>query len=224
MIKTLTNINLFILYALTINILNKTLFYPVMDYKILGKGAEAVIYIKGSDVVKDRIKKNYRIPEIDVPLRSSRTRREAKILNKLESIGFPAPRIIETDKKEKIIMSFVEGSKVRDILDGCYEKISVEIGKKLRILHDNGIIHGDLTTSNMILKDEVYFIDFGLSFFSDKAEDKAVDLHLLRQALESKHYRIWKKCFGLILKNYSDKTIIKRLEKVESRGRNKTKH
>ena len=80
----------------------------------------------------------------------------------------------------------------------------------------------------MILDKEIYFIDFGLSFFSNKIEDKAVDLHLLRQALESKHYKIWEKAFESVLFGYKSKAqdakeILARFEKVEERGRNKTK-
>ncbi len=192
--------------------------------KQIGKGAEAIIYKDKENVVKDRIRKGYRIPEIDDPLRQSRTRREAKILAKLKEIGFPAPRLISDDKKSMIRMEHIPGDKLRDVFESSdYITLSKEIGKKVRILHDNGIIHGDLTTSNMILNDDVYFIDFGLSFFSDKVEDKAVDLHLLKQALESKHYKIWEKAFEAVVKGYNDPSVLKRLEKVEARGRNKGK-
>jgi len=81
----------------------------------------------------------------------------------------------------------------------------------------------------MILKDDkVYFIDFGLGFINDKAEHKAVDLHLLKQALESKHYRHFESCFKDVIdsycKNINDKTsILERLDKVEKRGRYKNK-
>ncbi|MAG50631.1 Kae1-associated kinase Bud32, partial [archaeon] len=108
------------------------------------------------------------------------------------------------------------------------KKICEKIGKNISILHDNDIVHGDLTTSNMILKkDKVYFIDFGLGFISDKTEDKAVDLHLLKKALMTKHYRIFEKSFENVLKGYKEnkdfKEVLNRLEKVESRGRYKRK-
>ena len=200
-----------------------------MNMKLIAQGAEAKLYKKDTSLIKDRIKKSYRIKEIDTRLRKSRTRREAKILKKLEEMNFSAPKLLETDEKEKIEMEFIDGPKIRDILEEKdFLKLSKEIGKKLAILHNNEIIHGDLTTSNMILKKEVYFIDFGLSFFSKRIEDKAVDLHLFRQALESKHYKIWEESFKAFLKEYEKgaeegKDIIKRLEKVESRGRNKNK-
>ena len=84
--------------------------------KIIGSGAEAVIYLD-SNVIKRRIKKSYRIPEIDVRLRKSRTKREAKIIEKLKIIGFPAPRLIKTDEKEAIEMDFIDGKKLRDVFD-----------------------------------------------------------------------------------------------------------
>lgn len=197
--------------------------------KQISQGAEAKLYLAYDKILKDRIKKDYRINEIDERLRKSRTRREAKIFEKLSSIGFPSPRLISSDDKEKIVMEFIKGPKVRDILEKeNYAKLSEEIGKKIAVLHNNSIIHGDLTTSNMILNEEVYFIDFGLSFFSHKVEDKAVDLHLLKQALESKHYKIWEKCFEAALKGYKKEAkdgsdVLKRLETVEGRGRYKGK-
>lgn len=197
--------------------------------KKIAQGAEAKLYLTGNKIIKDRFKKDYRIKEIDKKLRKSRTKREAKIFDKLALIDFPAPKLIESDDKQKIVMDFVKGHTVRDILEKSnYKKISSEIGKKVAIMHNNNIIHGDLTTSNMILNEEVYFIDFGLSFFSHKIEDKAVDLHLLKQALESKHYRIWEKCFKAALEGYKKECkdsseVFKRLERVEGRGRYKGK-
>ena len=195
--------------------------------KLIGKGAEAEIYLEDNKVIKKRIKKNYRIKQIDESLRKTRTRTEAKILKKIPK-EIPAPELLNMDDKNMDIeMSFIKGEKVRDILDNNI-KICKEIGEKVAILHNHDIIHGDLTTSNMIFNKEVYFIDFGLSFFSKRVEDKAVDLHLLKQALESKHYKVFEKAFSLVLKgykltsnNYDD--IMTRFEKVEARGRNKSK-
>jgi len=197
--------------------------------KKIDSGAEATIFLEGTTIVKDRIKKEYRHPEIDERLRKFRTRREAKVLDKLKAIDFPAPTLHDMcDKAMQLRMEIVNGNKIRDILYRDPVTLSEEIGKKIGILHKNDIIHGDLTTSNMILEKEIKFIDFGLSFFSNKVEDKAVDLHLLRQALESKHYDIWEKCFEAALKGYCEtypehKLVLNRLQKVEKRGRNKAK-
>ena len=193
----------------------------------LSQGAEAIIYKEEGKIIKDRIKKDYRIKEIDEKLRKYRTRREAKIMDRLKTMNFPAPRLIKVDEKNNIIkMEEIKGDKVRDIIERSdYKKLSREIGEKIAILHNHNIIHGDLTTSNMLLNKEIYFIDFGLSFFSHKAEDKAVDLHLLKQALESKHYKIFEECFKAALEGYKSSNdygeVIKRFQIVEKRGRYK---
>lgn len=192
----------------------------------LAQGAEAIVTKEDDVIIKNRFKKAYRHEEIDSNLRKFRTRREEKILKKLEEMGFPAARVISSDDKNGVLkLSFVEGELVKNVLDKDPKKLSREIGEKIAVLHENDIIHGDLTTSNMILNKEIYFIDFGLSFISEKIEDKAVDLHLLRQALESKHHMIWEECFKEVLKgykNYKDsKEVLKRFKQVELRGRNK---
>ena len=212
--------------------------------KIIAQGAEAKLFLEDNKIIKNRFLKSYRIKEIDERLRGFRTRREAKILQKLEGINFPAPKLINNDEKENLLIEKIDGKLIKDILEKAdYGKLCEEIGRKIAILHNNSIIHGDLTTSNMILNKEtsinrkaifdrarksmifdIYFIDFGLSFFSEKAEDKAVDLHLLKEGLESKHYRIWEKCFKYALEAYKKEAnksseTLKRLEIVEKRGR-----
>jgi len=188
--------------------------------KQIASGAEAIIYLDEGRIIKKRIKKNYRISEIDETLRKSRTKREAKILQKLQ---IPGPRLLKSDDKETIEMEFVKGELVKDILD-THISIAKEIGKTLSVLHDQNIIHGDLTTSNMIFNNKIFFIDFGLSFSSYKIEDKAVDIHLFRQALESKHHKVFEKAYKLFLQGYRPKgriDIMQRLKIVEARGRNK---
>ncbi len=196
----------------------------------LSQGAEAVIYRHDNEAIKERSVKSYRLPEIDESLRKSRTRREAKVISKLNLIGVSCPKLNSScDKKMQINMEYIDGAKLRDCLSNNPEAYSQEIGAGIAKMHANDIIHGDLTTSNMILKnDKVYFIDFGLSFFSKKIEDKAVDLHLLKRALESKHNGIYEECFRHALDAYSGhypdaKEVLKKLEAVEKRGRNKSK-
>ncbi|MEK6860716.1 MAG: KEOPS complex kinase/ATPase Bud32 [Nanoarchaeota archaeon] len=197
---------------------------------VLGRGAEAIIYLDRNKVIKKRIKKNYRLDEIDNKLRNNRTRREAKLF---EKAGNNVPKILNVDEKNyEIEMEYVEGKLLRDILNNLDEEkrkeIMIKIGKIIADLHSKDIIHGDLTTSNMILKkDEVYFIDFGLGFISRRDEDKAVDLRLLKQALESTHFEIKDECFNYVLVGYKKydgfDNIINRLQKVEKRGRYKRK-
>jgi TP53 regulating kinase-like protein len=191
--------------------------------KQIAQGAEAKIYLDDDKIIKSRIKKSYRLAQIDDKLRKFRTRRESKVISKLAGFG---PKLIDSDDSDMTIsMEYLDGPKVRDILEKSdHPRICRQIGETLRKIHDMGIIHGDLTTSNMIYQDKkVRFIDFGLSFFSEKIEDRAVDLHLLRQALESKHHSICQECISSVLSAYRDRQVISRLEAVERRGRNKSK-
>ncbi len=197
--------------------------------RLIAQGAEAKIFLD-KNIVKERIRKSYRIKEIDEKLRGFRTRREAKILKKLEAINFPSPKLIISDEKERIEIEFLDGDILKNVLEEKdFLKLSEEIGRKVAVLHNNNIIHSDLTTSNMILNDEIYFIDFGLSFFSHKVEDMAVDLHLLKEALESKHYKISEEAFQNVVEGYKIESkkgteVLKRLETVEKRGRYKQKY
>jgi len=208
--------------------------------KIIAQGAEAILIKKGNLLLKRRIKKGYRNEELDFMLRTTRTRHEARILEKVSNI-IPAPKIkaingmarkpfnIETE----IEMQYIKGKLLSEWLDkfpiSKAFDICEEIGQNIAKIHNNEIMHNDLTTSNMILKGrKVYFIDFGLSFHSARIEDKAVDLHLLKEALKAKHFKRWKKYFTTILKSYKiasnqAKAVMEKLKKVEARGRYKGK-
>ena len=197
--------------------------------KFIAQGAESKLFLSKDRIIKDRFRKTYRIKEIDDRLRKSRTKREAKILDKLKKTGFPIPRLIKTNETDTLEIQYIKGKLLKNILDNdnCIS-LGKEIGGKVAILHTNNIIHGDLTTSNMILNKEIYFIDFGLSFFSEKIEDKAVDLHLLKEALESKHSEIWEKSYKSVLEGYAKKAVdgkdvLERIKLVEKRGRYKGK-
>ena len=197
--------------------------------KRIGDGAEAVIYLDKEKVLKDRLKKGYRLEQIDHKLRKFRTRREAKLMHKLQSLDF-IPKIISSDdKKMQIEIEFIDGPRLRDVLNkDNYKELCKEVGEKLAVLHNLDVIHSDLTTSNMVYKDKIYVIDFGLSYESSKIEDKAVDLHLLKRALESKHHEIFEDAFAVVVDVYRKKAdeaeqILKRLEQVEMRGRYKKK-
>lgn len=195
--------------------------------EILFEGAEAIIYKEKDKIIKERIRKIYRIPELDLKLRKTRTKTEAKLLNEARRIGVSTPKILEV-KEFSIVMEFISGKKVKEILnenDDMLEFISFEIGKNIGKMHAYGIIHGDLTTSNMIFYNgEVYFIDFGLGFFSQRIEDFATDLSVLKESLKATHYKylnnIWNKIIeGYKLANPKWKEVLKQLERVETRGR-----
>jgi len=196
--------------------------------KILAQGAEAIISLNlnSNKVTKKRVKKSYRIPELDEKIRKLRTRGEAKLLKKASSI-IPIPgNIKENEKTKEISMDFIDGIKLSDKLNDFplneQKNILKEVGKAVAKLHNSDIIHGDLTTSNMIYKNgEIFFIDFGLGFISSKLEDKAVDIHVLKEALEARHFKNWKELFNEFEKSYNKKDVLERLKAVEKRGRYK---
>jgi len=195
--------------------------------ELIQQGAEAKVYYKDGTVVKERVKKTYRHEKIDKVIRRGCTRRETKLLKKAAEL-IPVPKVIDScDKEMRITLEFIDGKKLRDALEDIDRKdIFTRVGKKIAKLHNEHIIHGDLTTSNLIVRDKVYFIDFGLGFVSTKVEDKAVDLHLIKKALESKHYKHAEECFKYIIEGYRKESkefdaIMKRMEKVEKRGRYK---
>ncbi|MFH1916434.1 MAG: KEOPS complex kinase/ATPase Bud32 [Nanoarchaeota archaeon] len=192
----------------------------------IARGAEAIILADGNAIQKVRPKKGYRIPEIDVDLRKRRTARESRILSRLHAKGIPVPKVLRTDG-QTIEMERISGPQVKEVLD---ENISLarKIGEIVARMHDCDVIHGDLTTSNMILHNgEVVLIDFGLGFHSKRREDKACDIHLFLQSLESRHHKVKDAASKEFLKGYANarevKDILKQLEVVESRGRYKSK-
>jgi Kae1-associated kinase Bud32 len=199
------------------------------EARILQQGAEAKIILSDNFIIKDRIKKSYRIKELDDKIRKKRTKSEIKLLLKASQvINAPKPTLIK--EIYQIKMPFIQGKKLSEYLDefslDAQKEICKKIGEEIAKLHESNIIHGDLTTSNLILKDdEIYFIDFGLGYISNKIEDKAVDLHLLKQALEAKHFKSWEILFNEVLmgyKNYKEsKKVFERLIAVERRGRYK---
>ena len=216
--------------------LKRLCFYSLF-MKIIAQGAEAILTKEGNAIIKERVKKSYRIEEIDEKLRSSRTRKEAALLRAARRCGVSTPQIFE-EEKTAIKMEFIDGKKVKDTLNKKNaEEIGKEIGENIALLHNNGIIHGDLTTSNMIINiksendarsafQSVYFIDFGLGFSSSRIEDKAIDLRLLEQAIKSTHFEIYEVLWKSILNTYEKssedaKETIKRLSEIEKRARYK---
>jgi len=200
--------------------------------EIVARGAEAVLYRKNGLLIKQRIPKKYSIKQIDEKLRKSRTTVEASLLSNARRVGVPTPKIVEVDKNNaKITMEFIIGIKLKDLLNTIpttkIAKICYEVGRSIGKLHKSGIIHGDLTTSNMIYhQDKVYFIDFGLGFFSKKIEDQGVDLKLLKDALKSTHFKVLNVCWRNIVKGYKHEyskaeLVIKKVDEIEKRARYK---
>jgi Kae1-associated kinase Bud32 len=202
--------------------------------KIIYRGAESIIYLDTFDdqkvLVKERIKKNYRLDQIDEKLRKERTRKEVKLLTDARKFNVLTPKIIHVDyQKHKIIMENIDGTRIKEFLNSAdekqLEKISFEIGRLVGRLHANNIIHGDLTTSNMILKDgQIYFIDFSLGEVSKRLEDKGVDLGLLEEAIKSTHFKNFKICWDNIVKGYKQEynegnSVLEKVKEIEKRAR-----
>jgi len=201
---------------------------------LLKKGAEAYLYIDdwfGFKVIrKVRVPKSFRVSILDEQLRRFRTVNEAKLLIESRRCGVPTPIVFDVDLlKTTIVMEFIEGELLRDLLPSLskVERKSIcrKIGEYIGLLHSNGIVHGDLTTSNMILLDgKVYFIDFGLGEFTREVEAMGVDLHLMLRALESTHYSLAEECFRSVVDGYSSvfnmaERVLRKVEEIRMRGR-----
>lgn len=201
--------------------------------KLISQGAEAKIFLSENKIIKQRIAKSYRSQQLDEKIRKSRTKKEAKILEKA-SKTINVPKLIfpySEQDKYCLVMQHIQGDKISEKLDSYkatkQKQIMQQLATSLAKLHQQDIIHGDLTTSNMILKqNQLYLIDFGLSFISKRIEDKAVDLHLIKQALQAKHWKNFEKLFQIFQENYkkhykdSEKVLLQ-FKKVQSRGRYK---
>ncbi len=199
-----------------------------MHYRIIKRGAEADVYLipwyKTMAISKLRSPKKYRNITLDNLIRGRRTIHEATMLNDVKTTGIKTPFIYFLDlKRAEIIMEYIDGENVKNILS---PEIGFEMGKYVSILHNKNIIHGDLTTSNFIKrKDDLYLIDFGLSFYSQRIEDMATDIRIIKEILSSAHIQIFYDTYKRFLKGYELTTnnnfsrILKVVKDIEARGR-----
>ena len=202
--------------------IDNTKSYLQLPSDLIAKGAESNI-VKGSylgekAVLKDRVVKKYRISEIDDKIRRSRCRAEAKLLSDAKGAGVKTPVLYDVNLDDKAItMEEIEGKMLKDVID---DNMAFELGCEISKLHSADIIHGDITTSNIMLYNgDLTFIDFGLGRYSPLKEDKAVDLLVLKKSLQSIDYNLAVKYFGLVLEGYGDESMINAIEDIESRGR-----
>jgi len=181
-------------------------------------GAEATVRIEKDRVIKTRLPKAYRLPALDAALRKQRTRREARLLRKLHSI-IRVPAVLE-ESGDKLILERIHGEPLKRHVSPTR---CLACGQTVGKMHAAQIIHGDLTTSNLMLEhpnqktERIALVDFGLSFPSHKLEDMATDVHVLEELVP-------KECFEAFWKGYESTQptaaeVSKRLEKLKSRGR-----
>jgi len=200
--------------------------------KLVKKGAEADLYQtkwhNSNAILKIRKIKKYRNPSLDSKIRKQRTIKESQTLSLVKSYGIPTPLVYFVNLDDtSIIMQEIPGKPVHDLSESKIIELSKDMGKLVGILHKNGIMHGDLTTSNFILfKQTVFVIDFGLSQITIKPEDHAVDLRLIKEILNSAHARIMLSSWKNFLNGYKSivgqayySKITKLVSDIESRGR-----
>lgn len=214
-----------------------------MSEKIIKQGAEAKLYIgsyKGQPcLVKERFIKKYRLADLDKSLTKSRIRAEQRTTERLSKAGIQCPKLYHVDLDDrKIYMQYYEHAitakefiiKIHNDIHQL-DELTKRIGEVIGKFHANNIIHGDLTTSNILIDEnendyDLIMIDFGLSSYSTSHEDKGVDLYVLERALISTHSTL-PKLFDDILVHYkkanpTSEETIKKFEEVRARGRKRT--
>ncbi|XP_073843862.1 TP53 regulating kinase [Musca autumnalis] len=224
-----------------------------MPVEILKQGAEGRLYVgefKGERcLIKERFVKKYRHHELDTQITRQRMKAESKAATRCQSAGILAPRILHMDLGErKLYMEYFDKaitakqyiqnivateSNAEEVLKTLCTSIGSIIGK----MHANNIIHGDLTTSNILINPkegtenfesyDIIFIDFGLSHYNQGTEDKGVDLYVLERALLSTHSE-QPYLFENILQAYrkecgkDEESVVAKFEEVRARGRKRT--
>jgi len=200
--------------------------------RLVKKGAEADIYLttwsKKKSILKIRKRKEYRNEILDNRIRTLRTVREAKMISEVKQFGVSTPVVYFVDpKKFEIYLQFIEGKLVRDLSNKSIIKTCEKIGRIVATLHKNGVMHGDLTTSNFILShNKLVVLDFGLSQRTERVEDHAIDLRLFKEVLNSAHVEIvepsWKsflRGYGKIIGSQRKEQVVMQVSVIEKRGR-----
>ncbi len=188
--------------------------------EMIASGAEAVISLDRKTIIKTRVHKRYRLKEIDDALRRDRTRTEARLISEARRCGVPTPIIRDVTDFE-IKMEYINGTALKNIIDPAY---SEQAGELVGKLHSCGIVHGDLTTSNIMFRDgKLFLIDFGLAYIDGTVEARGVDIHVLFQTFESSHenheelIEAFKKGYKRTFPGADE--VIQRVREIESRGR-----
>jgi TP53 regulating kinase-like protein len=204
---------------------------------LIKKGAEASLYLTQwhgkKALTKTRIPKKYRPEVLDKQIRTYRTIHEPQLIHDAKASGVPTPLIYMVNVPDAtIVMEYIEGVQVKQYLNKApkaeRKQLCLKIGELVGKLHKKGIIHGDLTTSNMILTPggQIFLVDFGLGENNIELEAKGVDLHLLKRALQSTHFGFWETCFEDVLNGYASvlgealaEKVYEKTSEIERRGR-----
>ena len=218
---------------------------PCSTEVLIQQGAEARVYRSNffgkPTIIKERFVKTYRVPTLDQKLTNRRMTQEVRSMARCRKNGIRTPAVYHMDfKRRSIYMEDIhDGISLKEYIKSLDRSIDSEekvlrslvenIGKILAKMHDCDIIHGDLTTSNMIYtpdKGHITLIDFGLSTVSGLVEDKGVDLYVLERAFLSTHPNT-EDLFQALLDSYfsstgNAKAVIGKLDEVRLRGRKRT--
>ena len=191
------------------------------------RGAEAIVETiewNGQTVVsKIRNKRGYRHPSLEKRLVVERLRSESRIMERLLSYGISVPAIYSVNPSDNsMFMEYIDGQTLERALRGKnFKKHLVRTANILSQIHSLKVIHGDPTTSNFLVTDEIYAIDFGLSSISDDNEARASDLRVFLESLDSHHSEINGR--EIFLEAYSEwqdsKAVLESLKVLELRGR-----
>eukprot|EP00252_Welwitschia_mirabilis_P020086 TRINITY_DN483_c0_g1_i1.p1 TRINITY_DN483_c0_g1~~TRINITY_DN483_c0_g1_i1.p1 ORF type:complete len:228 (+),score=42.01 TRINITY_DN483_c0_g1_i1:187-870(+) len=190
-------------------------------------------------ITKERFSKKYRHSILDSKLTLRRLYGEARCLTKARKLGVLTPTVFALDPElHTLTFEYVDGLPVKELLlqagshsgfEEHVEDIAIQIGKTVALLHDGGLIHGDLTTSNMLIHNDskqLVLIDFGLSYISTLPEDKAVDLYVLERALLSMHSsagNVMERVLASYRKSSKQwSSTLNKLAQVRLRGRKRT--
>jgi TP53 regulating kinase and related kinases len=195
--------------------------------RLLSKGAESNIYLtkwyNKKAISKIRIPKIYRQRMLDDDLRRRRTISESRMITLAKEFGLRTPYIYFVDPlRAEIIMEFISGIKASKVLTSS---ICFDIGKFISTLHSFNIIHGDVTPSNFIVHKKITMIDMGLSFYSTRKEDKAMDIRLFKEILNSAYHSSYFEFFETFLDGYRSintkelEKILKRVDEIDTRKR-----
>jgi TP53 regulating kinase-like protein len=204
---------------------------------LIKKGAEANLYLAdwhGRKVIlKKRLPKEYRPSALDEQIRAYRTIHEPQLMHEAKKAGVPTPIIFLVDvENTTIIMEYIRGRQIKQLLNEVTkserQNLCFEIGESIGKLHEYGIVHGDLTTSNFVRcpQGKIFFVDFGLADKTRELEARGVDLHLMKRALQSTHYEVADECFDSAIRGYStfvgsetSEKVLDKIKEIERRGR-----